>query len=89
MEVRKKTPQEINEQLMRIMDYYLCSTYRADDKTRERIYKKVSRIDKTAVGYVHNIYRIAGVDPIHAMPSDVNKVWLNFGATKEQYTNNK
>ena len=89
MEVRKKTPQEINEQLMRIMDYYLCSTNRANDEVRERIYKKVSKINQTACRYTDNIYRIAGIDPIHAMPSDVNKVWLNFGATKEQYTNNK
>ena len=43
MEVRKKTPQEINEQLMRIMDYYLCPINRADDETRERIYKKYLR----------------------------------------------
>ena len=89
MEVRKKTPQEINEQLMRIMDYYLCPTYRANEETRERIYNKVLKIDKTAVRYVDNIYKVAGIDPIHDMPSEVNKVWLYFKATKEQYTNNK
>lgn len=89
MEVRKKTPQEINEQLMRIMDYYLFHTNRADDETRKRIYNKVLKIDKTAVRYVDNIYKVAGIDPIHAMPSEVNIVWLYFGATKEQYTNNK
>ena len=89
MEVRKKTPREINEQLMRIMDYYLCPTNRADDETRKRIYNKVLKIDKTAVRYVDNIYKVAGIDPIHAMPSEVKIVWLYFGATKEQYTNNK
>ena len=89
MEVRKKTPQEINEQLMRIMYYYLCTTNRADDETRKRIYNKVLKIDKTAVRYVDNIYKVAGIEPINAMPSEVNKVWLYFKATKEQYTNNK
>lgn len=89
MEVRKKTPQEINEQLMRIMDYYLCSTHRADEEARKRIYNKVLRIDKTAVKYVDNIYKVAGVDPIHNTLAEVNRVWLHFGATKEQYTNNK
>lgn len=89
MEVRKKTPQEINEQLMRIMDYYLCPTYIANEETRERIYNKVLKIDKTAVRYVDNIYKVANVDKCNAMPSEVNKVWLYFKATKEQYTNNK
>lgn len=89
MEVRKKTPQEINEQLMRIMDYYLCPSNMADKETRERIYNKVLKIDKTAVRFVDNIYKVAGIDPIHAMPSEINEVWLHFGATKEQYTNNK
>lgn len=89
MEVRKKTPQEINEQLMRIMDYYLCPTYRANEETRERIYKKVSKISQTACRYIDNIYKVANVDKCNAMPSEVNKVWLYFKATKEQYTNNK
>lgn len=74
---------------MRIMDYYLCPSNRADKDTRERIYNKVLKIDKTAVRYVDNIYKVAGIDPIHAMPSEINRVWLYFGATKEQYTNNK
>lgn len=89
MEVRKKTPQEINEQLMRIMHYYLCPTYRANEETRERIYKKVSKISQTACRYIDNIYKVANVDKCNAMPSEVKIVWLYFGATKEQYTNNK
>ena len=89
MEVRKKTPQEIIEQLMRIMGYYLCPTYRANEETRERIYKKVSKISQTACRYIDNIYKVANVDKCNAMPSEVNIVWLYFGATKEQYTNNK
>ena len=89
MEVRKKTPREINEQLMRIMYYYLCPTYRANEETRERIYKKVSKVRQTACRYIDNIYKVANVDKCNAMPSEINIVWLYFGATKEQYTNNK
>ena len=78
MEVRKKTPQEINEQLMRIMHYYLCPTYRANEETRERIYKKVSKISQTACRYIDNIYKVANVDKCNAMPSEVKIIWLYF-----------
>lgn len=74
---------------MRIMDYYLCPTNKVDDETRERICKKVYKISQTACRYVDNIYKVANVDSRKGETGEINRVWLYFRATKEQYTNNK
>lgn len=86
MKTRKKTPEDINEQFMRIAEYYFYNNDRTNNEVRERIYNKVVKLSKTACRYVDNIYKIACVDQINAMSSEVNDVWCNYGATKEQYT---
>lgn len=87
---RKKTPKDIRELLLRIMKYYLSPTYIvANVKARKRLYEKIAHLDKTACRYIDNIYKLANVDRINATTSDIANVWEHYGATKEQYTNNK
>lgn len=89
MKTRKKTPEDINDQFMRIAEYNFHNNDRTNDEVRERVADKVKKLYDIRNRYIDNIYRIAGVEIIGGKTNEVNEVWLHFRATKEQYTNNK
>ena len=92
MATRKKTPKMIHEQLKRIMDYYMRTSWKNGCPPTHRdlmkVYDKIEPLRITAWAWINNIYKMAGVDP-HGDVAEVNRVWTSQEATKEEYTNAK
>lgn len=90
MNTRKKTPKAIYEQINRIVGYLTRKTWKngtPSDEENNKLLETCSIIGLTASRYISNIYKLAGVDINYASVSESNKVWYNYQASSEEYTN--
>lgn len=91
MDTRKKTPKAIYEQANRIVGYLTRKTWKngtPSDEENNKLLETCSIIGLTALRYISNIYKSAGVDINCASTPESNEVWNNYQASREEYTNN-
>lgn len=92
MDTRKKTPEAIHEQANHIVGYLTRKTWKngtPSDEENNKLLETCSVIGLTALRYISNIYKLAGVDINYASASESDEVWYNYQASREEYTKDK
>lgn len=63
---RKKTPQILCRQMMRITDYLMCESWKdgvpPSKEVRRKVLEKVKKIEAIYIRYVDNIYKLHNVE---------------------------
>ena len=90
MKIRKKTPEMLYQQLVRIADYRFCERDKYTEEERAIIVEWAKKLHAIVKRYISNIYAIAGVEDM--MKCDckrANNIYYHYYVSTEEYMNYK